>query len=164
MLRSKIPEYFTCHHVWWIIHSIVTAILLWLYFAGALRVTAGTLAIIELLVGVVFRNEIVISLLHLGIALLPIGRWFCNRMLHCIGGIHTSAAVNVIMWLFIYLAKEARTPSTLVVGSILLFLVITVSCTALPVIRTKYHNHFEFVHRFIGWTALGVLIILVVLL
>ena len=75
-LRSKVHDDITYHHAWWVIHAIVTGILLWLYFAHHLNFPAGNIAIFELLIGVAFRNEIIITLLHYTFALAPFGKRF----------------------------------------------------------------------------------------
>ncbi|CAF4437534.1 unnamed protein product, partial [Adineta steineri] len=44
------------------------------------------------------------------------------------------------------------------------FFVIFLSLTAMPIIRRRFHNVFEHIHRYVGWTCLVVLIVHVIFL
>jgi len=68
------------------------------------------------------------------------------------------------VWLLISMIKENHHISVMITGYLIIVMVIVLIVTALPLVRRKYHNSFEYFHRFLGWTTLGVLIAHVVLL
>lgn len=79
------------------------------------------------------------------------------------GGIHTGCATAATIWLIIFTGSALwqqvmttwRLPySVLVVSGLLTGILTLIVVMALPPIRRKYHNKFELVHRFAGWTAL----------
>lgn len=162
--RRIIPRMITAHHAWLVIHFLVTILLLVLYFTNILQVSAGVISICELLVGVLVRNEIFVAYLHRLIALTPIFKYEFNRMLHCIGGIHVSCACAAFGWLLISLAAEKHGLCARITGSILLTFILFISATAIPVVRRKYHNTFEYIHRYAGWTSLAILLVHVIFL
>jgi NAD(P)H-flavin reductase len=158
------PNYITCHQVWLVIHVVVTITLCVLYFTHTMKVSAGTIAICELLFGVLVRNEIFVALLHRLFALIPYFKYEFNRMLHCIGGLHVSSAIAAFFWLLISLSSEPHGLGVRITGGIILFLVILLSLTAIPIIRRRFHDIFEHIHRFVGLTCLIILIIYVIFL
>jgi NAD(P)H-flavin reductase len=162
--RTAMFDKITGHHVWLGIHGFVTIILLVLYFKHVIDISAGTLSICELLFGVIVRNEIFISVLHRLVALIPCFPYEFNRMLHCIGGLHTSSAVLAFLWLLISLGAENHGLGARITGGILLTFIILLSLTAMPVVRRRYHDTFEYTHRYAGWTSLVILLIHVVFL
>ena len=162
--RQHLPECITAHHLWLLIHFLITIVLLSLYFTKVMNISGGTISICELLFGVLVRNEIFISILHRLVALIPICRYECNRMLHCIGGLHVSAACTAFVWLLISLIVESHGFGARITGALLLAFIIGISCTAIPIVRRQYHNTFEYVHRYAGWTSLLILIVHVIFL
>ncbi|CAF0882026.1 unnamed protein product [Rotaria sordida] len=160
--HSTIPDCITCHQVWLIIHVLVTIALCILYFTHIIQVSGGTIAICELLFGVLVRNEIFIALLHRFVALIPCFKYEFNRMLHCIGGLHVSSAIACLFWLLISLSCEHHGLGVRITGGIILFLILLISLTAIPIVRRRFHNTFEHIHRYIGWTSLIILIIHVI--
>ncbi|CAF1493617.1 unnamed protein product, partial [Rotaria sordida] len=162
--HRTVPDYIACHHVWLMIHALVTIILCALYFTHIIQISGGTIAICELLFGVLVRNEIFIALLHRLVALIPCFKYEFNRMLHCIGGIHVSSAITACFWLLISLICERHGLGVQITGGIILFFIIFISTTAIPIVRRRFHNTFEHMHRYVGWTCLIILIIHVVFL
>ncbi len=163
-IRRSTPGFITCHQVWLAIHALITIALCVLYFLRIILVSAGILSICELLFGVLVRNEIFIAVLHCLVAFIPYLKYECNRMLHCIGGLHVSSAVAAFFWLLISLSCEQHGLGVQITGGFILFFILSLSLTAIPIIRRRFHNTFEHVHRYIGWTALITLIIHVIFL
>jgi len=64
----------------------------------------------------------------------------------------------------ISLVKEINNLANLITASLLLVLITVLSLAAIPPIRRSYHNSFEYIHRFVGWFALVILIAHVTLL
>lgn len=162
--RRMVPDCITCHYVWLTIHILVTIALCVLYFTHKIQISGGTIAICELLFGVLVRNEIFVSVLHQIVALIPCFKYEFNRMVHCIGGLHVSSAVSAFFWLLISLICEYHSMGTRITGSILVYFILLISLTAIPIVRRRFHNTFETIHRYIGWTALILLVIHVVFL
>ncbi|CAF2386851.1 unnamed protein product [Rotaria sp. Silwood2] len=160
--HRTIPDYITCHQVWLIIHILVTITLCVLYFTHIIQISAGIISICELLFGVLVRNEIFIALLHRLVVLTPCFKYEFNRMLHCIGGLHVSSAIAAFFWLLISLICERHGLGVRITGGIILFLILFISSTAIPIVRRRFHNTFERIHRYIGWTSLIVLLVQVV--
>ncbi|CAF0822357.1 unnamed protein product [Adineta steineri] len=163
-IRRIVPDFLTCHQVWLVIHVLITVVLCVLYFTHKIETSAGTIAIFELLFGVLVRNEIFISLLHCFVGVIPYFKYEFNRMLHCIGGLHVSSAIATFFWLLISLSCEWHGLVVRISGGIILFFVIFLSLTAMPIIRRRFHNVFEHIHRYVGWTCLVVLIVHVIFL
>lgn len=164
VFRRMVPDRVTCQQMWLVIHITITAILCGCYFARKLSFSAGSVAIVEILVGVLVRNEIFIAFLHCVFAWIPFCKYEVNRMLHCIGGLHISCAVASFFWLIISISYESHGLGVRITGGIILLLIIFLSATALPVVRRRFHNTFEHIHRYVGWGCLLLLIVHVILL
>ena len=162
--RRRTPNLITGHHTWLVLHALLTILLLVLYFTRVITFPAGILAICELLFGVLVRNEIFIAALHCLVALIPCFQYEFNRMLHCIGGLHVSSAMAAFLWLLIGLSAETHGLGVRISGALLLAFIMALSLTALPVVRRRFHNAFEYVHRYAGWTSLIILLVHVVFL
>lgn len=160
--RHKLPENITCHYVWFVLHSIITLVLLILYFTNKINISAGSLAIIQLLVGVIVRNEPFIAILHRLVALIPCCRYLVNRMLHCIGGVHISSAISTCIFLSISLLFESHGIIVRMTSVIILLMILSISLMAIPIIRRRNHNIFERFHRYVGWSSILVLIVHVI--
>ncbi len=157
--RRIVSDHITCHHVWLLIHTLVTITFCVLYFTHKIHFSGSTVALCELLFGVLVRNEIFIALLHRLVALIPYFKYEFNRMLHCICGIHVSASISVFFWLLVSLICEDHGLAVRITGGFIIFLIIFLSLTAIPIIRRRFHNTFEYIHRYVGWTCLIMLII-----
>ena len=164
VFRRIVPDHVTCQQMWLVIHIMVTVLLCGLYFARQVTFSAGSIAIVEILVGVLVRNEIFIAFLHCVIAWIPFCKYEVNRMLHCIGGLHISCAVAAFFWLIVSISYESHGLVVRITGAIILLLIIFLSSTALPVVRQRFHNTFEHIHRYVGWVCLLILIVHVIFL
>ncbi|PPQ69605.1 hypothetical protein CVT24_001361 [Panaeolus cyanescens] len=89
-------------------------------------------------------------------------RRVCARVYH-IGGLHSGCAVSGVVWLILFTGQATRemvttrkvSIPTIVVTYCILALLLGIVIFAHPSIRSKKHNTFEAVHRFLGWTATG---------
>ncbi|CAN8231464.1 unnamed protein product [Cochlearia groenlandica] len=97
----------------------------------------------------------------LGRSFVPLGiKIAVTSLLQSLGGIHSGCGVSSIAWLIYSLVltlKDRDNTSTaiLAVASAILSLLFLTSLAAFPLVRHLHHNVFERVHRFAGWTALG---------
>ncbi|KAF4624058.1 hypothetical protein G7Y89_g14114 [Cudoniella acicularis] len=80
----------------------------------------------------------------------------CAEIYH-IGGLHSECAIASTIWFVVFtvgITIEKSDPAVLVISYLLVALLISVVASAHPIIRMKYHDQFELIHRFVGWTAL----------
>ncbi|KAJ4881032.1 Uncharacterized protein Rs2_38087 [Raphanus sativus] len=91
-----------------------------------------------------------------------------TSLLQSLGGIHSGCGVSSIVWLVYSLVltlKDKDNTSTAItaVASAILSLLCLTSAAAFPLVRHLHHNVFERVHRFAGWSALGLVWAFVIL-
>ena len=94
-------------------------------------------------------------------------RLLLTSLLHHRGGIHSGCAVSAVAWLLLILVDQltwqqhsARHAAVQPLSWVLFALLAMICVLALPGVRRKYHDVFEMSHRFLGWTALAVLLVL----
>ncbi|KAH8681788.1 hypothetical protein BX600DRAFT_505436 [Xylariales sp. PMI_506] len=94
-------------------------------------------------------------------------RHLCCKIFH-LGGVHSSTGFAAILWYLGFLGlytKEYRQipqPTTvyttvLVLGYLVAFVLMAVIVSATPIIRAKWHDWFERIHRFGCWLSLALL-------
>ncbi|KAI9046730.1 hypothetical protein LZ554_009468 [Drepanopeziza brunnea f. sp. 'monogermtubi'] len=116
----------------------------------------------NLLMAVLMRQEYVINLLYRVACLVPISWpfWIRKRVanIYHIGGIHSGCAISALIWLLIFTVGSTikrRDVAVLTVSYLILALMTAMIVTAHPAMRKKYHDSFEMVHRFAGWTVIA---------
>ncbi|KAF2707165.1 nonribosomal peptide synthetase 12 [Pleomassaria siparia CBS 279.74] len=123
----------------------------------------------NLCMAVLMRSEPVVNLLFTIFSSVPLSfplsiRRHCARIFH-IGGLHSSCAIASTVWLFIFtigasmdFAKPVNerciSTASIVLTYLILLILITMGSMSHPTFRAKYHNTWEMMHRFGGWTAL----------
>ena len=115
----------------------------------------------NLTVAVLMRQDHVINVLFTIACSVPVAAplWLrrqCAKIYH-FGGLHSGCATASTVWLVIFTVRstiERRDLALLVISYLIVALLISMITTAHPKLRMKYHNRFEVVHRFAGWTAL----------
>ena len=142
--------------------NLITAILIMRHRAEGRALQNITTAVAaNLVVSVLMRQELVINALFRMACSIPTSApmWLrrnCAKVYH-IGGIHSGCAVASTIW-FVIFTIEATLEHTdipfLVISYLIALLLLCMCTTAHPTLRQKYHNQFELVHRFAGWTAL----------
>lgn len=138
----------------------------------------GQVVIGNLFAAIVIRQDHVINFLFLVFCAVP-PSWplFIRRVaakIYSIGGIHSSAGVSGTLWLILLCAQGTRevigvtegktSVATLTVSYLILALLLTMIGFAHPTVRRILHNRFEHTHRFMGWTAVGLVWAQVILL
>ncbi|KAG7547023.1 Ferredoxin-NADP reductase (FNR) nucleotide-binding domain [Arabidopsis suecica] len=91
-----------------------------------------------------------------------------TSLLQSLGGIHSGCGVSSIAWLIYALVltlknRDNTSTAIIAVASTILSLLCLTSAAAFPLVRHLHHNVFERVHRFAGWTALGLVWAFIVL-
>ena len=134
----------------------------------------------NLLVCVLVRLEHVVNLIFTVFCSLPtsaplvVRRWAAN--VYHIGGLHSGCALAALIWFIVLSAAVTREfvvgsqrklnkdPAVPVVTYLVLVLLVGIILSALPHFRARFHNGFEAIHRFGGWTLLVFLWVYVILL
>ncbi len=141
---------------------------LWVGGSGYALGPIADMALINLSVGILIRQQRVINFLFWLATRIPTTwplwiRWGAGKVFH-LGGLHSGGTVAGTIWfgflLFAMAANRlqgAALPSDLTLGlSVAMVILMSLMIlTAIGPIRAQFHNTFEKVHRFVGWTVLG---------
>ncbi|PPR06777.1 hypothetical protein CVT24_011277 [Panaeolus cyanescens] len=132
---------------------------------GANSKEIGGIVVANLFCAILMRQDHVINAFFNVFCSVPSSwplaiRRVCARVYH-IGGLHSGAATSGTVWLILFTGQATRefvttgkvSVATLVVTYLILALLIGIVIFAHPSLRSKKHNTFEAVHRFLGWTA-----------
>lgn len=127
----------------------------------------ATAAASNILAAILMRQEYVINFIFKTCWMIPHSAPLrIRRMLAKVyefGGMHSGAAFCSTAWFIAYsaiLTKDMingamRFPAMLAVAWVLVFLLVLIIATAVPMFRMAHHNSFEVIHRLVGWTALA---------
>lgn len=140
------------------------------WFDGqAFRLDAiADMALINLSLGILIRQQRVINALFWLATRIPVSwplwiRWGAGKVFH-FGGLHYGGTVAGTLWFaFLLYAMVADRLSgslqisdmTLGLSALMVALMSLMIGTALSRFRTRFHNAFEKIHRFVGWTVLA---------
>ncbi|WP_156723859.1 ferredoxin reductase domain-containing protein [Streptomyces apocyni] len=121
----------------------------------------GYAALTNLALAVVVRQQYVINLFFALATSAPVTwplkvRWTLGKVYH-FGGLHVGGALAGTLWflaLTVVVTAGGGAPGVLVVSYALIALLVFIVATALPPFRSRFHDHFEKIHRFGGWGAL----------
>ncbi|MFJ2114207.1 hypothetical protein ACIOEX_20345 [Streptomyces sp. NPDC087850] len=124
--------------------------------------TLGHAALANLALAVLVRQQYVINLLfRLATRASPRRplklRWTLAKVYH-FGGLHLGGALAGTVWFLAQtavLTAEGGDTATLAVAYGLVALLAGLVATALPPFRSRFHDRFEKIHRYGGWTALA---------
>lgn len=130
---------------------------------------AANAAAANFLVAILIRQDYIFNLIFRACQLVPLSAPLrLRRVLAKVyehGGMHTGCAIAGTMWfvlltvLIIVNFETARiidSPIIPIFTSLLLIIFVVICVFAHPAIRHKFHNSFEFTHRFAGWCAIAV--------
>jgi hypothetical protein len=126
--------------------------------------TLSYLALGNVALAVLIRQQYVINLLFWLATRAPTTwplrvRWTLAKVYH-FGGLHVGGATAATAWFLGFVVAATLRPlpaPQLVVCYTLLAVLAGVVATALPWFRSRFHDAFEKIHRFGGWTALCLL-------
>lgn len=127
----------------------------------------ATAASANILCAILIRQENVINSLYWIFRLTPTSwplriRRTIAKFYH-FGGVHSGCGVSAATWFILFTALITRNyvsgsfnePAIMAITYILLILFLSICIFAIPKFRIFSHNSFEAVHRFGGWTAVG---------
>ncbi|QPH19263.1 hypothetical protein C2857_004451 [Epichloe festucae Fl1] len=128
----------------------------------------ATLTAANLVLAVLVRQDVVINTLYTITCSAPKTApiWLRKRLakIYHLGGVHSAAGICATAWLLgstfrstVAFAEKKTNDSlaTLVISWMLCALCCGLVGFAWPTFRKKYHNQFERIHRFVGWTVLA---------
>lgn len=127
---------------------------------------AATATSTNLFVAALFRHEHFINLLFRLACALPHTAPLCIRRraakVYTYGGIHSGSGISAFLWYLCYAALSTRQfhgsyalkVSLVVTTAFTFFLLSMIIGLSHPHVRRCYHNQWEVVHRFAGWTAI----------
>ncbi|CEL62201.1 hypothetical protein RSOLAG1IB_10283 [Rhizoctonia solani AG-1 IB] len=159
------------HQIWWIIAGAIN-IPFFLYVSQNSPSIARTnfiaqASLVNLTITVLVRNELLLAGLYWAFSKIPFRRFYAHRMLHSIGGLHVGCAFGTFIWIIFYTVEVGRSTSlnssldiALLITSIVLPVGITVIIIfALRPLRERFHDAWEYTHRYVGWTVIVDLIV-----
>ena len=140
----------------------------WLSDGAFLLGPIADMALINLSVGILIRQQRVVNALFWLATRIPVSwplwiRWGAGKVFH-FGGLHSGGTVTGTIWFaFLLFAMVSNRqsgsplPSDLTLGlsAAMVGLMLVLIGTAIGPVRARFHNAFEKVHRFVGWTVLG---------
>lgn len=151
-------------HPWLMHHNRLAALVLLvnvLFLApGVDQAAMSDLVLGNLALAILVRQQYVINLLFRLATSVPTSwplrlRWTLGKVYH-FGGLHVGGALAGTLWFGAYVVSLAGSPLTpsSVVAYVLVGLLLGICVTAAPPFRARFHDLFEKLHRFGGWTAL----------
>ncbi|KAJ7265414.1 hypothetical protein B0H12DRAFT_1100665 [Mycena haematopus] len=128
----------------------------------------GSAASANLMVTLLFRQENFVNLAYEIAVACPHSAplWLRRRLAKVFhyGGAHSGAGVAAVVWYIMYTVVTTRdyiadpnkwALANLATSYILVTMFIFILAAAHPVLRRRYHDYFEAVHRYSGWIALA---------
>ncbi|CAE7200245.1 unnamed protein product [Rhizoctonia solani] len=159
------------HQIWWIIAGVIN-IPFFLYVSKLSPSAARTnyiaqASLVNLAITVLVRNELLLAGLYWAFSKIPFRRFYAHRMLHSIGGLHVGCAFGTFIWIIFYtveVARSASLDSPLDIGLLVTATILPVGITiiilfALRPLRERFHNIWEYTHRYVGWAVVADLVI-----
>ncbi|WP_222937606.1 hypothetical protein [Spartinivicinus ruber] len=127
----------------------------------------SNIVVINMSIAIIMRQQYVINFLFWLATRAPTSwplsiRWTLGKIYH-FGGLHSGCAVAATIWFAAFAGSityqfTSNLPGislgTVVITYVLLALLMLIVVMALPSNRARFHNNFELIHRFGGWTAL----------
>lgn len=134
----------------------------------AMYQNAATAAAANFCIGILMRNEHVVNALFIIACSVPHSAplWIRRQAakVYSYGGVHSACGVSGAMWYIIFcglLTNEFRKSNSVetslaITSGFILILLVFILAFAHPHMRMRYHDAFESIHRFAGWTIIGV--------
>ncbi|MBP5863867.1 hypothetical protein QBA57_27720 [Streptomyces scabiei] len=124
--------------------------------------TVGHASLANLALAVVVRQQYVVNLFFRLATWAPTSwplkaRWTLGKVYH-FGGLHVGGALAGAAWFLagaVASAVDGTDPALMAVSWTLVALLAVIVATALPPFRSRFHDRFEKIHRFGGWSALA---------
>ncbi|KAF8077658.1 nonribosomal peptide synthetase 12 [Lyophyllum atratum] len=173
-LRHQI--FYLYRRLFGIVFIVNLGLFIWYAAKGANAKEIGLVVVGNLFGAIMMRQDYVIDAFFVVCTSLsntwPLWiRRIAARVYH-IGGLHSGAGASGTLWLILFSVQATRevvagvgtSGATLAITYIILTLLLMILLFAHPTLRRKFHDSFEVVHRFLGWSATGLVWIQIVLL
>ena len=165
------------HGFWWTLVSLANVLLLAIFYQTIYLndISTSILSVGNILIAVLIRNELILHFLYRLAVWTSVkvnyGKYYLNSCVHYIGGVHASCATWGFLWIVVDLWQQLGNPRdplsmptssdsiSIATTSILFTLLAVIIVAAIPPLRHRFHDTFEISHRYLGWTALGILIL-----
>ncbi|KAH8682544.1 hypothetical protein BX600DRAFT_485789 [Xylariales sp. PMI_506] len=156
-----------------LLNMVALSVLLWGIAYGVVSLETCIPIFIHLgaantMVACLARSPAIINILFKVFCAVP--RWaplrlrhLCCKVFH-LGGVHSGAGVSSCAWFLAFLAGYITTepwldptwPKLLVLSLsiIVIFVLLAIILMAHPTVRANFHDTFESIHRFAGWSAI----------
>ncbi|KAK0455283.1 uncharacterized protein EV420DRAFT_1621462 [Desarmillaria tabescens] len=129
-------------------------------------------AVANLFIAIVMRQDYVINAVFYVLSSVPqswpyfIRSWAARAYHH--GGVHSGTAISGVVWLVLFTARATKelvdgsgaSAATVAITYVILTFLIILVALAYPLFRIRHHDVFERVHRFMGWTATALVVLL----
>ncbi|KAG6829635.1 hypothetical protein H0H92_003968 [Tricholoma furcatifolium] len=173
-LRHQI--FYLYRRLFGIVFLINLGLFIWYAVKGANAMQIGEVVVGNIFVAIMMRQDYVIDAFFVVCTSIP-NTWplwirrIAARVYH-IGGLHSGAGASGTLWLILFAAQATRevmagvgtSGATLAVTYVVLALLVSILTFAHPNLRKKFHDSFEATHRFLGWSATGLVWIQLILL
>ncbi|KAF9006347.1 hypothetical protein BDZ89DRAFT_1095444 [Hymenopellis radicata] len=164
------------HRLFGIVFISNMAVLIVLFIYGADSQRLGLITVTNIFIAILMRQDYVVNALFAIFTSVPPSwpLWFrllMARVYH-LGGVHSGAAVSGTIWLAAlaaqvmkeYVHGDGISVATVAVTWVILVFLAGIVTFAYPSFRSKSHNTFERIHRFLGWTVTALVWVQLVLL
>ncbi|SJL05089.1 related to integral membrane protein TmpA [Armillaria ostoyae] len=126
----------------------------------------------NLFIAVVMRQDYVINAIFYALSSVPqswpffIRSWAARAYHH--GGVHSGTAISGVIWLVLFAVQVTKelvngagvSAATVAITYVILTFLVILVALAHPSFRIEHHDVFERVHRFMGWTATALVVLL----
>ncbi|KAF9451754.1 hypothetical protein P691DRAFT_723282 [Macrolepiota fuliginosa MF-IS2] len=160
-----------------VVFLVNLAIMIWMLVRGASALELARVAVANLFVSILHRQEYVINAYYWLCTSVPLSwpfwiRASAARVYH-IGGFHSGCGVFGTIWAILFTAQATSelvnrqgtiSVATLAITYTMAILLVGMIVFSHPELRLHYHNSFEMAHRFLGWTAVGLVWVLITLM
>jgi hypothetical protein len=164
------------YRIWFVYRRIFSlvwlaniAVLIAFFLVHIDRTWLTTIALVNLTISIVIRQDFIINLIFTLCCAVPLSWPLAIRrrmaQVYHLGGIHSGCATAAVCWFtgsFAYSiwnrihshSLHAPSIATIVLSGIALAMLVGMVIFAYPTLRKLYHDLFEAVHRFFGWSVL----------
>lgn len=164
------------YRIWFVYRRIFSlvwlaniAVLIAFFLVPIDRTSLTTIALVNLTISIVIRQDFIINMIFTLCCAVPLSWPLAIRrrmaQVYHLGGIHSGCATATVCWFtgsFAYsirsrihsLSLHVSSVATIILSGIALAMLVGMVISAYPTLRKLYHNTFEAVHRFFGWSVL----------
>ncbi|RDB21480.1 Linear gramicidin synthase subunit D [Hypsizygus marmoreus] len=131
----------------------------------------------NIFVAVLMRQDYIVEAFFLICFIVPLSwplsvRRAVAASIYHLGGLHFGAGASAVLWQILFAAQATKemshghrtTSGTLAIAYLILILLLVITLFSHSKLRHRFRNNFEAVHGFLGWNAINLIFIQVILL